>query len=192
METSFATAMRLVREFEGGYVDDPDDPGGATFMGVALNRLGRVLGIRTKHELKQLTVPEVSRYFKAHYWAVSRCGDLPEGIDLFVFDAAINQGNRASGRFLQRSVNRMGPRRKLVVDGRIGPATVAEITEVVGGTDAMSPHPERLERLIWWLVAHRCVHYSSLTKVAKYGVGWFRRVGAATCEATKLIHNVGD
>lgn len=113
---------------EGGYVDDPDDPGGATNHGVTLStlrRLGLDLdgdGAVTRRDLRDLRPDQAVEIFLRHYFQAPGIDALPEGLQPSVFDMYVNAGDNAV-RILQRLLRQMG--QDIVVDGRIGPQTVA-------------------------------------------------------------------
>src|SRR5579871_5727548 len=90
---SFADCLPVILRSEGGFVDDPQDPGGATNLGITLNTLSAWQGrTATVEEVKGLTPAAVAPIYQAMYWNVARCGQCPAGVDLMVFDEAVNQG----------------------------------------------------------------------------------------------------
>lgn len=113
---------------EGGFVNDPDDAGGATNHGVTLGtllRLGLDLtgdGRVNEADVRRLDGAEAERIFVEHYFRRPRIADLPEALQASVFDMYVNAGANAV-KVLQRLLNEMGY--DLVVDGAIGPMTVA-------------------------------------------------------------------
>lgn len=117
---------------EGGFVDDPDDPGGATRFGVTLStlrRLGRDLdgdGSISRADLMRLTKSEAADIFVKHYFDAPKLGALPGALHPTVFDMQVNAGAQAV-RLLQRLLVKMGI--DLAVDGRIGPLTAAAARE---------------------------------------------------------------
>ncbi len=111
---------------EGGYVDDPDDPGGATNWGVTLHTLKR-LGLDidgdgriTKTDVRRLGRSEARDIFVEHYFRRPGLGRLPAAVQPSVFDMYVNAGDRAV-RLLQDLVTAFGF--PAVADGRIGPRT---------------------------------------------------------------------
>jgi lysozyme family protein len=127
--------MQSVREIaesivvrEGGYVNDPDDPGGATKHGVTIGtmrRLGRDLdgdGAVTVEDVHALTPGLATDIFIDHYFEAPGIGGLPEVLQPSVFDMYVNAGGEAV-RILQRLLGRMGF--GCAVDGVIGPQTRA-------------------------------------------------------------------
>lgn len=127
MHTVEDIARAIVRR-EGGYVNDPDDPGGATKFGVTIHtmrRLGLDLtgdGIVSSDDVKALTEDDALRIFVDHYYTRPRIGDLPEQLRASVFDMYVNAGSHAV-RILQRLLAQFG--HPVAVDGGIGPQTIA-------------------------------------------------------------------
>jgi lysozyme family protein len=125
MQTVESIADAIIAR-EGGFVDDPADPGGATRYGVTVHtmrRLGLDLtgdGQVTAADVRRLTRPEARRIFVNHYFKAPRIDLLPEILHATVFDMQVNAGDRAV-RLLQALVTRMGFRTQ--IDGKIGPAT---------------------------------------------------------------------
>ena len=120
-------AEAIVRR-EGGYVNDPDDPGGATNHGVTIGtmrRLGLDLdrdGAVTPRDVRALSREQAVDIFVAHYWRRPRIDELPEVLQASVFDMYVNAGANAV-KILQRLVRDM--RIECAVDGVIGPQTIA-------------------------------------------------------------------
>jgi len=112
---------------EGGYVDDPNDPGGATNFGVTihtLRRLGLDLngdGAVDAQDVRQLTRAQAVDIFIEHYFHRPRIGALPQVLHATVFDMYVNAGSNAV-RILQRLLIEMGY--DIDVDGVIGAQTI--------------------------------------------------------------------
>lgn len=126
MQTVQEIATQIVRR-EGGYVNDADDPGGATNYGVTIHtmrRLGLDLtgdGRVTTADVKALTAAKATEIFTTHYFKDPRIDALPEPLHATVFDMYVNAGSNAV-RILQRLLNDMG--HDLQVDGGLGPHTI--------------------------------------------------------------------
>ncbi len=123
--TEIATAI-VARE--GGYVNDPDDPGGATKYGVTIHtmrRLGLDLtrdGQVDEADVQVLTKDRAVSIFVDHYYRRPRIDQLPEVLQASVFDMYVNAGANAV-KILQRLLGDM--RIVVSVDGVIGPQTVS-------------------------------------------------------------------
>lgn len=126
--------MRSVRQIasdiverEGGFVDDPDDPGGATKFGVTIHtmrRLGLDLtrdGVVDAADVRALSRAQAVDIFVRHYFEKPRIAELPECLQASVFDMYVNAGAQAV-RILQNLLRDMGF--GVAVDGVIGPQTV--------------------------------------------------------------------
>lgn len=116
---------------EGGFVDDPDDPGGATNYGVTigtLRRLGLDLtkdGKVDKADVRALTQAQAQQIFLRHYFRRPGLDRLPPVLQPSLFDMYVNAGANAV-KILQRMVSRMGFAAR--DDGVIGPKTIAAVT----------------------------------------------------------------
>ena len=125
---SVAEIARAIVAREGGYVNDPDDPGGATKYGVTIHtmrRLGLDLtgdGRITHADVKRLTREQAETIFVEHYWQRPRISALPDALQASVFDMYVNAGSNAV-KVLQRLLADMG--HDLAADGAIGPQTIA-------------------------------------------------------------------
>jgi len=122
------TLAREILSREGGYVNDPDDPGGATNHGVTIHtmrRLGMDLdgdGQVTPADVRRLSRDQAVEIFLEHYYARPRISALPAALQPSVFDMYVNAGANAV-RILQRLLCDMGE--TVAVDGVIGPKTIA-------------------------------------------------------------------
>lgn len=192
MMTSFPPAgpagyllcLPVVLAEEGGWADDPLDPGGATQKGVTLAayraacaRWGRPEP--GKDELRAISDADLERVYLEGYWAPSRAGEMPAPVALLVFDAAVNHGlGRQAWRapsILQRALDALGVLRG-GVDGVIGPKTIAATYEA----DALA--------LIAELAAQRAYTYANLRPalVERFLLGWLRRVSRVAAEAVEM------
>ncbi|MCK0166908.1 holin-associated N-acetylmuramidase [Jannaschia sp. S6380] len=127
MPTVRAIAEEIVAR-EGGYVNDPDDPGGATNHGVTIHTM-RALGLDLDRDgdVDAVDVQALPRrravdIFVDHYFHRVRIDSLPACLQPSVFDMQVNAGSNAI-RILQRLLGQMGQR--VAVDGVIGPRTAA-------------------------------------------------------------------
>ena len=133
-------AAEIVRR-EGGFVNDPNDPGGATNHGVTIHtmrRLGLDLtgdGRVDAADVRRLSTDQAIRIFIRHYFDAPGIARLPAPLQASVFDMYVNAGANAV-KLLQRLFNRM--RIDVAVDGVIGPQTVAAARQ------AMAAAPDHL------------------------------------------------
>ncbi len=169
MEANFSVALAHVLEFEGGYSDHPSDPGGATNRGVTMAVLAEWRGRPvTKAEVRALTAEEAADIYRARYWLATVCDALPDGLDLAVFDCAVNQGVGRAARLLQAAA-------KVTVDGKIGPKTLAAVAKA-------DP-----QMLLTEFMARRMNAYGQLRQLFKvFGLGWSRRLMATHAVALTL------
>ena len=120
---------------EGGYVNDPDDPGGATNFGVTIGTV-RGLGMDVTGDgrvdtadVRALTRDQARRIYVEHYFRRPGIDRLPAPVQASVFDMQVNAGANAV-KILQRLVSRMGFRAE--DDGIIGPRTIAAVSAAAG------------------------------------------------------------
>lgn len=165
---------------EGGYVNHPKDPGGATNMGITHKTLAawRKLDVATRAMVKALTVVEAKAIYRSQYWNAARCDDLPSGLDVAVFDFAVNSGVGRAVRMLQQELMA----RKLytgAIDGLIGSKTlnaVRQVNDIGGLVDAFQDRRLAfLKRLKGW---------------STFGRGWQRRVNEVQEFALRLAAGV--
>lgn len=150
--------LKIVLEHEGGYVDHPRDPGGATNLGVTLATLSSWRGrMATKADVRALTQRDVEPIYEQKYWNVVRGDDLPYGVDLAVFDFGVNSGPARSGRYLQAVVG-------AVQDGKVGPSTLGMVRRMDG------------KYVVQKLCARRLSFVRGLRTWATFGRGWSRRI----------------
>lgn len=120
---NFDKALEFVLHHEGGFVDHPADPGGATNLGCTKATWEKWIGRPcTVDEIKALSPADVGPLYKEKYWDKVKGDDLPTGIDYCVFDTAINSGPGRAAKFLQEVVG-------VTADGAIGPRTLAAVRE---------------------------------------------------------------
>lgn len=158
---SFAVQVERVLKHEGGFVDHPADPGGATNFGIT-ERVARGYGY--KGDMRSLPRATAIAIYKAQYWNAVRGDELPPALAGQVFDAAVNHGVGNASRWLQQAV-------EITADGKIGPKTVAAAKGVSEADAIMRFNAIRLD------------FYASLKTFATFGKGWTRRVAGKLREA---------
>lgn len=162
---SFPAALSLVLAHEGGFMDHPLDPGGPTKFGITLATLTRVRGRAVGADaVRALTAAEAGAIYRRVYWDQLSADDLPEGIDLALFDFAVNAGPTRAARTLQAVLG-------CPIDGAVGPVTVA------AARAARAPDTVRA------LTRARLDHLARLPTWPVFGRGWRRRVLAVEAAA---------
>lgn len=151
---------------EGGFVDNPNDPGGATDHGVTLATLSLYRGHPCSvDELKALTPADRSALYRALYWAAIGGDGLPPGVDLIVYDAAVNQGPGTAAAFLQVALG-------VEVDRHIGPLTLAAAAKAAPVTLVTKISDERMHA------------YRQSSGWEVFGKGWTDRLSRTEDQAT--------
>ncbi len=169
---NFPASIARILEDEGGYVDHPKDPGGATNMGITHQTLASWRGNPvTKADVRALTRAEAIRIYRARYGDVIRFDDLPAGLDHITLDPAINSGPSRGVKWLQAALA-VPPAKR---DGKMGPQTIAA---AVAATDPA--------RVITAAARARMGFLSGLKTWGTFGRGWSRRVAGAEAFAILL------
>lgn len=169
MKDNFEQCFALVIKHEGGYVDNPKDPGGATNLGCTKAVWEEWVGHPvTKEDIKALTINDVIPLYRKKYWDAVKGDDLPEGVDYAVFDFAINSGPGKAARTLQKVLG-------VAQDGQIGPATLRALEATNPRDIATSICEARLEFL------------QGLPTYGTFGKGWSRRVSEVESTAFSMV-----
>ena len=94
MRQNFRTSLTATLKYEGQYSRHPKDPGGATMRGVtqATYDAWRKRHGHMPQDVRKITTAELEAIYKRDYWDRCKCDDLPSGVDLAVFDCAVNSG----------------------------------------------------------------------------------------------------
>lgn len=165
---TFERAMTHVFAHEGGFVDHPLDPGGATNLGITLATLsawrGRTVSVA---EVRALTRTEATAIYRARYWDAVRADDLPAGLDYALFDYAIHSGPARAVRALQAIVG-------VATDGIVGPLTLRAVAARSTGAVIAALCDRRMSLL------------RRLSTFATFGRGWTSRVDAVRAIALAL------
>lgn len=171
----FDAALAHVLEMEGGWSDDPYDPGGPTNFGITLKVFAAWRRISVdaltypeiKQDLRRIDPATVQAIYAARYWQPSGCEELSAPLALMHFDAAVNHGVGTAIRILQESVGAAG-------DGEIGPETRA----------ALKSSP--VKRTLSNYAEVRRKRYRALPHFWRFGRGWLRRVDRTLARANDL------
>ena len=169
MNNNWEQCFALVLKNEGGYVDNPSDPGGATNLGCTKATWEAFVGHEvTKDDIKALTPNDVMPLYKKKYWDTVKGDDLPYGVDYAVFDFAINSGPSRAAKTLQSVLG-------VATDGQIGPATLAAL-ETANARDVATQVCEA-----------RLAFLQSLPTYDTFGKGWSRRVSEVENTAFSMV-----
>lgn len=148
MSPAFQKAVALILKHEGGYVNDPRDPGGETNFGISKRAY-------PNEDIKALTPQRAALLYHRDYWLAIKGDELPYPIALITFDMAVNAGVGTAIKLLQRAL-------KVEVDGKLGPQTLAA---------AKTAGPEIATRLS----RHRITYYAALGGWQHYANSWTQR-----------------
>jgi lysozyme family protein len=165
-------AILKILENEGGYVNHPDDPGGATNKGITIDTFRRYIKRNgTIADLKALTTQQAVDVYKEQYWDAVRADDLPSGVDYTVADFAVNSGPYRASEYLQMALG-------ITQDGDIGPLTIAA---------AQAADPKALVKQINAdrLAFMKRIRSGKLWKT--FGRGWQSRVDAVRSTSLALV-----
>jgi lysozyme family protein len=176
MREDFAKSLPLNLHYEGGYSNNRRDPGGVTLEGV-IQRVYDGYRARKGKPRKALTpamrgtadwIAERNDIYRAQYWNAVRADELPAGIELFLFDSAVNSGPFQAIKWLQRSLQMND------CDGHLGEGTLA----------ALQNHPDH-GAIIADMASRRLGMLQHLDTWGEFGSGWTKRIVnlKAICQA---------
>lgn len=159
MTAKFLLAIEEVIRNEGGYVNHPSDPGGATNFGITQRTYPKL-------NIKALTVEQAKQIYYTDWWVKGPYEAInAQSIATKVFDTAVNVGSKRAYKFLQQACNNLGA--KLTVDGIIGPKTIAVVNSL--------PAPQLLAELR----KEQAAYYSNLAQkrpsMKVFLRGWLNR-----------------
>ncbi|MEM6933238.1 MAG: glycosyl hydrolase 108 family protein [Pseudomonadota bacterium] len=136
-DTRFQRMHGFVKNWEGGFVNNPRDNGGATNMGITQGTLENWRGEPVSVEdVRNLTREEADAILRANYYTVCRCAEMPDRTAMVVYNGAVLHGPRRSIKFLQSAFNGLGltvDGKPLDVDGLLGPKTMSAVRKVDSG-----------------------------------------------------------
>lgn len=174
MEYNFPAIMTETKKWEGGYVNHPRDPGGSTNMGVTQSTLDAERRAHPRdnlpHDVRSLTIEDVTKIYRRSYWAAVRGDKLPGGLDHVAFDGAVNSGPSRGAKWLQQGVGSPA-------DGKIGPKTLAA-AEALGPKARMAAITKACDARRGFLRGLRIFD--------TFGKGWMRRVNGVEAHAHVL------
>ena len=131
MKIEFNEIIEEVLEAEGGFVNDPDDKGGATNFGVTQSSYSAYLGSKASVEdVKNMTREEAKECYKKDFWNPAKVDRLPENLRHIYFDMVVNMGRKNAGKIVQQAVNTKKNQTLLEVDGIVGSGTLSHVTSL--------------------------------------------------------------
>jgi lysozyme family protein len=162
MRANWDKSLALVLQHEGGYVNHPDDPGGATNKGITQRVYDAFRDRKSlpRQSVRNITSAEVSQIYREQYWNAVRGDELPAGVDYAVFDYAVNSGAKRSKEELQRVLG-------VGVDGQLGGVSMQALHEACMVDE---------EAVIKKLCDRRMRFVRSLKTFKTFGKGWTRRI----------------
>lgn len=165
MNTNFDACMTEVFKHEGGYVNDPHDPGGETNLGISKRSY-------PKEDIRNMTRARAAQIYRRDFWDKLRCDELPAGLDLVAFDAAVNSGPSRGAKWLQQALG-------VAVDGKVGLATI--------GAAKNTYTPAAVLRA----VGFRRAFLKTLPTWERYKNGWTKRLDSVEAVASAMAgHDV--
>ena len=173
MDESFDASLEFTLAEEGGYIDHPTDERFAANHGITLARLRRFQRdpALSRNDVRHLPCATVRALYLADFWNRTRCDALPPGLDLMVFDHAVNAGPDRAGRALQLAVGQ----KRTEIDGAVGPATLRH----VGLADTLT--------LIDALAAMQRTLYRQMAAYGLFGETWLARLDRRRTSALALL-----
>ena len=176
MNSNFEKCLKMLLVHEGGYVNNPADPGGETNLGVTKRVWQEWVGHDvSEKEMRNLTPLMVSPLYKRKYWDACHADELISGLDYCVFDVAVNSGVGRAIKLLQSSVG-------ATPDGGYGSITAALVKKAE--TDPV--------RLIELFSAKRLEFMQSLSAFPTFGKGWSRRVAEVKADALAMVQGTSQ
>ena len=181
---NFEWALRVVLHHEGGFVDDRDDPGGATDFGISLRFLKTVLedadedgfadgdidrdGDIDIDDIRSLDLSDVADLYEKKFWKKAKCDKInSEMIATKVFDMAVNMGPAQAWKLTQRACNTLG--QTLTVDGKAGTKTLAAVNSLLERDFMLMTNVRREQDKFY---ANLIIKKPTLEK---FSLGWRRR-----------------
>ena len=165
--TRFDECLKVILRAEGGYVNDRLDSGGATNKGITqrvYDQWRKACGIPSR-SVEHITDDEVSAIYKSEYWFAAKCQLLPEPLDLYTFDAAVNHGVSRAVKQLQHVLG-------VDADGQFGPKSIDALHEEMKAG--------QIQELADHLIANRLDFYHSIVdrnpSQVKFIAGWENRL----------------
>jgi lysozyme family protein len=165
--------QKMITTWEGGFVNNPADKGGATKYGITIGTLGKYLGrAATVDEVRNLSMETAISIYERYYFNEYKIDKMPDGIQDLILDLYVQHRPLAAGRIIQRGLNRLGA--KVAEDGIVGNITLAKISH-----ECINDNLSALRKAI---VAERLDFYDKLIvndpSQRVFEKGWKRRANS--------------
>ena len=144
------SAFNLLIEFEGGFVDNPNDKGGATKYGISKEQYPDL-------DIENLTLDKAKEIYRRDYWDRYKCRFLPDSLSIALFDSVVNSNAKRMTKFLQQALG-------VTADGVIGNQTIGAANRL----------PEK--KVLNDFLDLRLEYLMSLKDWKYFGNGWGARV----------------
>lgn len=164
---NFDNAVELILKHEGGYVNNPKDPGGETKYGISARAYPDL-------DIAKLSESDAKVIYREDYWDKIKGDDLPYPLALVTFDAAVNSGRNRASKWLQYAVYAEP------IDGIIGSKTVAA---------SQLAYKENPVGSVGRCIHQRQQFIRSIRTYPTFRKGWERRITETSEEARKWIEN---
>ena len=175
-DSNYDPCYRFTQQWEGGYVNHPSDPGGCTNKGITIHTLRAWRGTNcTCDDIKTLSDDEAGQIYASNYWRPVWGGELPNGLDLCVWDWGVNSGPRRAVKKLQQMVGSSA-------DGKMGPNTMAAVRVYVDKVGIATAITDYLNI--------RQTYYESLSTFNTFGKGWTNRVDSCRYSALNMTPKI--
>ena len=172
MKDNFVDALTALLIHEAGFVDNKDDPGGMTNLGVTAATWAMWVGHDVNEkQMRALTPSIVAPLYKRKYWDACRADELISGLDYAIFDYAVNSG---VGRAIKTLQNCVG----VAPDGGFGTTTMAAVSQFKG---------DAAKTLIKEYCDNRLQFLKSLKTFPVFGKGWEKRVNEVKAMSLKML-----
>lgn len=169
MKENFNQCLKQMLVHEGGFSNNPADPGGMTNLGVTARVWEEWTGHPATEEIMRKLKPEdVEPLYRKKYWDAAQGDLLPSGVDNIVFDTAVNMGVGRAIKLLQEAAG-------VPADGHIGQITMQEIWHI------------NAKDLIGKFADLREAFYRSLATFPTFGKGWIARVEQVEDQSKEFV-----
>jgi lysozyme family protein len=169
MKSNWQKSFELMLKSEGGYVNNPADPGGRTNLGVTQATWESWVGRPSDEaEMRSLTPEKVEPLYKKKYWDAVRGDELPVGLDYLMFDFAVNAGPGRAIKVMQSAAG-------VTPDGGFGPITLAAV-QAADPVILLEEFSHAKEDF-----------YRSLNTFATFGKGWLNRIADVRVKAISML-----